>query len=212
MTWVHLQRPVHRNRTRGWSGLIAHLTAKRQSAAEHIEQLRTQKRELALEAAMGSADAKKRLKEINTELARVALDVDDFDMALKQAEAGRGQAEQAAAEAAQREREAEMGKLARQLLKKAAEYTAAAGAMCDAAEGVKTLAHAMIALAKPEEMAGLNRLLEPAPYMRAAEHAGLRDHLEFRPYPGPREHVVALEEELALHLSRWITNAGGQAK
>jgi site-specific recombinase XerD len=58
------------NTVDGWSGVLADLAAKRQAARDRTERLRTQKQALALEAAMGGGDARKRLKDINAELAR----------------------------------------------------------------------------------------------------------------------------------------------
>jgi hypothetical protein len=47
-------------------------------------------------------------------------------------------------------------------------------------------------------------LLQPGVWMRGAEHAGLRSHLEFAAYNGERSHVVALEDALSGFLERWL--------
>jgi hypothetical protein len=83
-----------------WEGVIADLSAKQQASRDHAEQLRLEKQKLALEAAMGGTDARKRLAAINAELAKAALEGDDWDAAITQAETAKGQAEHAEAEAA----------------------------------------------------------------------------------------------------------------
>ena len=88
-----------------WSAVIGDLTNKKQAAHEHLEQLRAQKRDLALEASLGSTDARKALKQINEKLSLLALEGDDWDAALAQAQSQKQQAEQAEAANAERERQ-----------------------------------------------------------------------------------------------------------
>jgi hypothetical protein len=66
----------------------------------------------------------------------------------------------------------------------------------------------MLARAAPGERKNIDRLLERGPYMRAAEHSGLRAHLEFPGYTGPKEHLIALDAALAVHLGAWTTTNG----
>ena len=77
------------NTVTGWNGVLADLAQKQQAAKDHLNQLRKQKAELSLEAALGSADAKKKLDRINSELGRLVLEADDFDSAIHQAEQSR---------------------------------------------------------------------------------------------------------------------------
>src|ERR1039458_6420624 len=109
----------------GWSGVIADLAAKRQRAAEHTERLRVEKQQLALEAATSGARAKKRLGQINVELSRLAVEADDWQSALAQAEQSKRHAEHVEAEAADRVRQEELSALATAAVRHAAEYTAA---------------------------------------------------------------------------------------
>jgi hypothetical protein len=69
----------------GWSGVITELESKHASAMTHIEQLRQQKHELALDASLGSEEARKRLSKINGELNRLSLDIDDPNTAIRAA-------------------------------------------------------------------------------------------------------------------------------
>jgi len=93
----------------GWGGVIAELMGKRQTSQEHLERLRKQKRDLALEAALGNTDAQKRLIKINAELAQTAAQGNDWDAAIQQAETRRGEAHKSEAETAEAERKAKIG-------------------------------------------------------------------------------------------------------
>jgi hypothetical protein len=48
-----------------WESVIADLAARQQGAREHVERRREEKRELTLEAALGSVDAERRLAKVN---------------------------------------------------------------------------------------------------------------------------------------------------
>ena len=58
-----------------WSEVIAELEQKHASAMTHIEQLRAQKHELALDASLGSEHAKKCLTRVNGELTWLSYEV-----------------------------------------------------------------------------------------------------------------------------------------
>ena len=192
------------NTAEGWCAVITDLTIKQQAARDHTERLRIEKQRLALEAAMGGTESKKRLREINAELARLTLEGDDWDAAITQAETAQRQAAQAESAAAERQRQEQLSRLASAAIRHATEYTAAMCQAVEAGASVKLVIQDMLKSATPQESQSLDRLLRPNPYMRGAEHAGLRNHLEFQNYPGPREHVVPLEEALAASLARWL--------
>lgn len=194
---------ITENTVNGWSGVIADLTAKRQAAREHLEQLRAQKRDRALEAAMGGGDAKRRLETINAELTKLAFEVDDWDVAVSQAEAEKCKAEAQEAGAAERARQERLSVLATTAIQHSAEFTDALQHAVKAANGVRAAIRNMIALCSPDEQRGPAVLLRAPSFMRAAERVGLRDFLEFAAYAGPQSHVVALEDEAAVHLRRW---------
>ena len=91
-----------------WQTVIADLTTKQQAAREHIESLRKQKQELALEAAMGGSDAKKKLDKANGELARLTLESDDWDSAIATARSRLADSQASVAAEAERARRSEI--------------------------------------------------------------------------------------------------------
>jgi hypothetical protein len=187
-----------------WSQVISDLAAKQRLANEHAAELRQRKSELALASSLGEESAKKELVSITRELTRIAAEGDDYALALAQAETEKQKASVVEAEAAERERMAAMGVIAQRVIDHAAKFTAHLRSAVVSGRAVKEAAGEMLALAKPEERARIDKLLQPHAYMRCAEFAGLRDHLEFQGYPGPREHLVELEQELAVHLRAWL--------
>jgi hypothetical protein len=203
------QLAAEANTTAKWEGVIADLAAKRQRASEHTERLCVEKQQLALEVAMGGGDAKKKLDKINSELARLAAESDLWGTAMGQAEAEKRKAEHAEAEAADRARQQELSTLATAAVRHAAEYTAALRQAAKAGASVKLVIQNMLSRATPQESRGLNQLLGCGAFMRAAEHAGMRAHLEFESYRGLKEHVVALEADLAGRLERWLKEGDG---
>ncbi len=204
------QPAIEDNKPTRWERVITDLAAKRLTTRDSLGQLRAQKRDLVLEAAMGGRDAKKRLESVNAELSKLAFEIDDWDVALSQAEQAKRQAEQFAAETAERARLEEMSRLAAAVMRHAAEFTDAIRQAVKAGSVLKMAVANMLARATPEERPQLNRLLEPGSYMRGAEFAGLRSHLEFASYAGPKAHVVALEDALSIFLGRWLQPADSQ--
>lgn len=200
-----MQPELAENAPARWESIITDLTAKQQTAREHVEQLRTQKRDLALEAAMGGADARKKLEKANAELARLTLESDDWDAAIAQAQRHLADAREAEAAEAEKKRKAEMRALASTVVRHAEEFTSSLRQATKAGEALKLVIRNMIARANPQERVHLDQLLQTGgPYMRAAEHAGLRAHIEFMGYPGPREHILALEDAISIHLGGWL--------
>jgi len=198
------------NTVTGWAGVIADLSAKRQAAAEHAGRLRARKQELALEAGMGSDTARKELAKINAELARLALENDDWDSAIRQAESEKQRAERAEKDAAERERQVELSKLAAVVIGHAAEFTAALQQAVKAGAALKLVVQNMLNRASASEQPNLDRILQRGPFQRAAEYAGLNTFVEFQKYPGARDHITALQDELAIYLSKWLNNANGK--
>jgi hypothetical protein len=194
--------------TDGWAGVIANLREKQQAAQKHTEELQAQKHSLALEAAMGSPEARKQLAKINVELSRLSLEAEDWHAAITQAEASKKLAEKAEKDAAELERQRELSKLASTVISYAAEFTDALRQAVKAGERVKLVVQNMANRATSDEQSSLNRILERNAYMRCAEFVGLRNHLDFPPYSGPREHLGPLENEIGVYLSRWLNNNG----
>jgi chromosome segregation ATPase len=198
------------NTVTGWAGVIADLSAKRQAAQAHAQELRNQKAALALEAAMGSDAAKKQVTKLNQELAHLTLEADDWDSAIRQAESEKQKAEQAEKDAAERERQAELSRLASTAINHAAEFTASLQQAVKAGAAVKAVIQKMLPLARPDEMTNLNRILERGPFMRCAQWAGLQPFIEFQDYPGPKDHITALQTELSIYLGKWLNNQNGK--
>jgi hypothetical protein len=189
-----------------WESVIAELTTKQQSARQHVEQLQEQKRDLALEAAMGGADARKKLDKANAELARLTLESDDWDAAIAQAQNWLADAREAEVAEAEQERRSEMRTLASAALRHAAEFDVCLRQASNAGAALKLAIQNALARATPDERRNLDRLLEAGPYMRAAEYAGLRAHLEFQAYPGLKAHITSLEETVPLFIGNWLTS------
>jgi hypothetical protein len=188
-----------------WESVLRDLEARRAAAHGHQAELRERKADISLQASLGDESARKELKEINKSLASMMGEADDYDSALTEANARLKQAQADAADKAERERMAAMSVIARKVLNHAAVFTGELRSAVESARAVKAATAEMIRLATPEERSGLDRILRPEPYMRCAEFAGLRDGiLEFVMYPGPKAHIVALEEELSVYLSRWL--------
>lgn len=99
-----------------WDSVVADLAAKRQSTESRLKELRAEKRSLALDAAMGSDDARKRLSKINTDLNRLALEIDEIEMALQGATSEKENADSAASVAAEAERQEQIREALRSYL------------------------------------------------------------------------------------------------
>jgi seryl-tRNA synthetase len=197
------------NTVTGWSAVISELSAKQQAANQHNERLRTEKRELALEAAMGSSDAKKRLDKLNAELTKLAFECDDFQVAIAQAQDAKLKATQAEKDAVELQRISDLSKLATVAIELAEEFTAGLAQAAKAGAAVKVVTREMLQHATLGERPNLERILQTGIYMRAAEHAGLRAHLDLAPYAGPKDHLVPLEDAISTFLGRWLPNGGG---
>ena len=192
-----------------WSAVIGDLTNKKQAAHEHLEQLRAQKRDLALEASLGSTDARKALKQINEKLSLLALEGDDWDAALAQAQSQKQQAEQAEAANAERERQAHITENIQlylvecaaidALLKKLAERFAAAKHVLDLAESHMN----------PSERAPIQQLpgRTKFPGTLAAAFFGIGEYIEL----GQSSMHILHRKELSTYCSsfvdRWIAKS-----
>jgi len=187
-----------------WAGVVADLAVKRKAAEARGAELRKRKADLSLEAALGSAQARKELEKLNAELTKLTFDCDDLGVAVQQAESEKVKAAKESAVEAERQRRAEMSRFAKIAVKHAADFTRALQQAAKAASAVKASLGEMQGLATADENRALNPLLRPQVFMRGAEHVGLRSCLEFQPYPGPPAQIVALETELGSALEHWL--------
>jgi chromosome segregation ATPase len=192
------------NTVQGWTDVIATLTQQQGEDAQRIQQLQTEKRALSLDAALGNEEARKKLQNLNATLTTLAFDADNLQVALTQAQEGKKKAEQAIRDTAEKQRLAELSELATEAIEKAADYTRYIRAAVIAGQEARLILREMTRTAKPGEQTNLNRLMDYAPYERAAEFLGLRDFIETRAYTGPKEHLVPLEDEFATLLGRWL--------
>jgi chromosome segregation ATPase len=187
-----------------WEGVIADLAAKQQASQEHNERLRTQKQELALEAAMGSTDAKKRLKEINAELAKLALEGDDFDAAIRQAESAWTNAEHAEAEAAEHDRRAKIGESMKCYRDSVSRIDAGLAALVEhfkAATANLDAAEALMTATESQYIRQLRTVFGPT---LAASHFGLGRFLELGPTARHIQDRQPLEAYARPRISGWV--------
>jgi DNA repair exonuclease SbcCD ATPase subunit len=191
------------NTVNGWSGVLADLAAKQQAAREHTERLRTQKQALALEAAMGSPDARKRLAQINQELAKLALESTDLDAALTQAEQSRLQAEAEQAEQAERARNKQITVHLEQYLKEVREIDKDFAQLASHFLAAKSAQDAAEALMTREERTPLQQLRSKFGPTLAAAHVGLGNHIELGPASMHIPHRQPLAAFAAPFTDRW---------
>jgi hypothetical protein len=97
-----------------WAGVINQLSAKRVEAQQTLETLRTEKRELALEASLGSEPARQRSQLLSAEINRIALEIDEYGQAIQQASANKQTAQNQAAADAENQRQEKLTHLVRQ--------------------------------------------------------------------------------------------------
>jgi hypothetical protein len=187
-----------------WNSVIADVAVKRQNTNERIEHLRKEKQCLALESAMGSTDAEARLAKINTELTRLAFEVDEFDMALKQAEAERQRAEQAEAAAAERGRQSTVRNDIEQ-------YFAEVRAIDDALAGIVShfrAAREILQRAESrmtsEERTPLSQLRSDFGATLAAAHYGLSEFIELGRGAAYTAHRQPFQKYALGFVDRWI--------
>jgi chromosome segregation ATPase len=198
------------NTVTGWSDVIAQLTKQHEQDSKRIAELQAEKRSLALEAAMGNVEARKRLDKLNSTLTTLAFDLDNAQMALSQAQEGKKKAEQAVKDAAEQQRQQELGKLATTAVEAAAEFTRAIASAVHAGREARKVLREMTRLARPNETTNINRLCDTASWERAGEFLGLRECIDFPMYKGPKEHLGPLENEFASLLGRWLPNENGK--
>lgn len=191
-----------------WAEVIADLAAKRQAAREHTERLRAQKQELALEAAMGGTDAKKRLATINTELAKLSLESGDWDAAIAQAETAKVNAERAEAERAARDRHRQIGGHLEAYRAEVREIDAGLAALVERFQSAKQALDAAEALMIGTESAPIQQLRTTFGPTLAAAHAGLGRFIELGSASQHIRHRQPLSQFAAAFTDRWAKGKG----
>lgn len=197
--------------TAGWNSVISDLTAKRQTMLDHLERLRQQKRELALEAAMGGAEARKKLAKVNAELSQTTLELDALESAGAEAESRREEAEQSEAETAEHQRQ-------QRVTESLAAFAEAVNSIDDGLRAlVSKFAKAKQHLDRAEVlMNGQERL--PFQQVRsqwgatlAAAHCGLGDYISLgRESMHVGAHGKSLAEYVTPYLEPWLGATDGE--
>lgn len=169
-----------------WSAIVASLAQKRQAVADRADVLRKEKREgtVSLQSAMGDPKASKRLREINSELGKLAFEFDDLEQALAAAKAEESKATLLSDEVKEARR--------RRQISDAMQQYADCAAQID--DGFRLLvakfesAHATLARAEslmnPEERSRLRQLHSNFGLSLAAGHHGVGAYLELGPRGG----------------------------
>jgi chromosome segregation ATPase len=199
---------VAENTVEGWGGVIADLAAKRQAAEENVGRLRAQKQELALEAAMGSGDAKKRLAAVNAELTRAAFEMDDLETALARAEGEKQTAGQVEAADAERQRKARIGESLKQYLAAVLEIDDAlqlAATRFTAARQTLDTAESLMTAPECQPLQQLRSQWGPT---LAAAHYGLGEFIELGRASAHTPHRQRLEAFTVPFVEPWLRGEG----
>lgn len=188
----------------GWQQVITDLASKRQAAQDHAERLRGEKRGLALEAVMGSAEAKKRLDKINNDLGRFEREAEDWDAAIARAEGEKQKASEIATAKAEEARQAELRKLAAVAFQHAREFDTAAHKAAEAGAKVKAALQAIEQSTRPDERQGFAQFVGPpfigcGSYYTALQRAGFPALVDM-----PHGAGHSLEEQTAGALAAWL--------
>lgn len=190
--------------TEQWAGVIADLTTKRQAAVDHLSQLREEKRDLALESAMGSGEAKKQLAKINVELARLALEGDDWDAAVSQAEASKRRAEQVAADVAEQARQEQISSALEKYLTEVRGIDAALEALAAKFAAARTHLDAADALMDGRERQPTQQLRSLFGATLACAHFGLGESIQLGPQAAHVIHRQPLTRYAMGFIDRWL--------
>jgi len=193
-----------------WESVIADLTVKANNYDNQASELSQQRDALTLDAELGQDGAARQLTKLLNDIAVKQSAASNARTALRQAQHRLEEARKAEAEIADRQRQAELSRLATVVIQHAAEFTDALRQAVKAGAALKLVIQNMLNRAGDGERPNLDRILQRGPFQRCAEFAGLNTFVEFQKYPGPRDQVVALEDELSVYLGKWLDNANGK--
>jgi hypothetical protein len=142
----------------GWRSLVVDLDGQLAELRGRAEASRSSKGAIALRAATGDGAARQALQAANAELSRLALEVEDLELALAGARTALADAEEAEARELERRRRRELRDLARARLALAGDVEAAIGALADRLAEVQDLTARLYGLGLPDaEAAGADR-------------------------------------------------------
>ena len=188
-----------------WESLITALASRADSCDREAKELAHEREGLLLDAEMGVGGAAKRVAKLDEEIAHRTREAVQKRETIRQAQTRLADARQTEAAESERTRQKNLSTLASAAMRHAEEFSASLRQAANAGAALKLVVQNMTARAAPGERKHIDRLLEVGPYMRAAEHAGMRAHLEFPGYNGLKAHLMPLEDALAIHLGAWIT-------
>ena len=187
-----------------WEGVLANLTTKQQAAREHLERLQTEKKRLALEAAMGGVDARKRLEKINAELSKLSLESTDWDAAIAQAQSARVKAAATEAEAAERDRRAKISESLKRYYAEVLKIDAGLAALVEhfkAATHCLDDAESLMTSTESQYARQLRTVFGPT---LAAAHYNLGRYIELGPTARHIQDRAPLEAYVRPRVSGWV--------
>jgi hypothetical protein len=188
-----------------WEVVIASLAARQQASRDHVERLRTEKQTLALTAALdGGGDDRKRLAAINAELAKAALEGDDWQSAITSAENAKAKAEHVEAEAAERDRLAKIGVSMKRYRAEVLKIDRALAALVEHFTAATQCLDAAEALMTPTESQYARQLRTVFGPTLAAAHFGLGKYIELGSTARHIQDRQPFEEYARPRISGWV--------
>jgi hypothetical protein len=196
----------------GCEDTIARLSDGIAARDRELEELIAHRSTLIEDAALNLNGAQKLLSDADKQIDFRTKDREIKRQAIQSVSKRLERAKEVLAREEEKQRSLQMGEIARQILTHAEAYSVHLRDVARAGDAIRDLVRKMHLLATPgPESQWLNRLNETGPYLRAAEHAGIRNTIPITPYSGPRHHVVSLDQHMRLILDRWIVLAEPEA-
>jgi hypothetical protein len=172
---------------------------------KELEELIQERGTLIEDAALNLNGAPKLLKDIDEKIKLRSADREIKRQAIASVSNRLARAREVLAREHERQREFNLGVLARQVLVHAEAYSAHLQEAATAGDSLRSVVQSMQTIATPTERLHMDKLLDHGCYARAAEHAGIKRLIPMLPpYPGPRAHIVPLDQAVRLLLDRWI--------
>jgi hypothetical protein len=194
-----------------WESEIAILRAKAASNLSQIEDLRTRKRSLALESALGGQEAKKQLDKLNAELTAASFQADDLAVAIAMAMDELQGAKLAEQQWLEKLKMEEVAERVPQILAVAKGFSDKLyGAAADAREVTRLVDELRELVPDTTTKQSLDRLLRGVaqnPYETCAIHSGLKAFIALRGEPAHTDRHVRLEENLGAALQSLLDTA-----
>jgi chromosome segregation ATPase len=196
-----------------WATVIADLAAKRQSTLAHLEELCQEKKSLALDAAMGNEEARKRLQKVNAEIHKLAMDVDDFEVALSNANGEKQKAQATANAKEERQRQEELRDSVRLYFEEVKKIDQALKQLAARFQSARVALQSADSQMTPEERTPIQQLYTLFGSTLAASFHGLGEYIELGRSAGVNPiHRQPLWKYVYSFVDRWIPTPNGDAK